>query len=312
MSDHGPDPKFVEHLEWQLRSRLRQQALIPGNPRGESKMVRVMGTIAIVASSMVLGGAGTYAVTRDADGAVVELLTQRISTMLEVAEMRVALMGEMVEEARMHVEQGHASRDLLIEQQLQLSQSEHEVGMLRSHLDEIQHSRREPSDSLAAPMTGGRDFVVERLKLQIALHVQMVESAERRAEHVHLLVTQNAVPASELDGARATVRLAQLEFESLTKRIHRRERFVKGELTAREVELQSMIEQSHAARVMSEEQIKQITARFEVVKALHASGQVSRMELRHIELELHTALAGQRLAELELKLLEARLKTVVE
>ena len=63
-ADHDADPRFVEFLEWQLRTEPRRHASLPAPPPPPSrrKGLRMLGLVSLMVLCIGAGAAGTYSV----------------------------------------------------------------------------------------------------------------------------------------------------------------------------------------------------------------------------------------------------------
>jgi hypothetical protein len=205
-----PDPEYLEHLEWQLRTEVRRRERFP-QPAASTTMGR-RSALGLAAASFLLGTVGTLA-------------AQRIPGPVRVGEEPTvtAAGGEAVDSVTPDpLLMPAPARSALAE----LEEEQHERALLRIDERETTASGRPPRDDLSAPVVGERDFVHERLELVRARAMTGVVDAVELASRFRELDTEEA------DTARWKVELkvanTRALVDKLDKRLDLRRSFLQG------------------------------------------------------------------------------------
>ncbi|MFH1748548.1 MAG: hypothetical protein ABIG44_16055 [Planctomycetota bacterium] len=308
-----PDPEFVNNLEWELKSALRRQGELNGTSRTRRLVgLRLGTTLALVAVSMLVGGAGTHAVTHRADKKAAKLYIARGEALLEIAETRLAHAGRELAGMQQRHEQGAVTDQELQQVETHFVHVESEVDVRKLDLAETRITGKEPNDALSAPLVDGQDFVTERMAARrrpIQMRLQLVSDQVQRYQQ---LSAAGRVSARELKAVEMTIAGVEEEQKGLEQRIELRASFLAGELSAAEVELQGMRLAAVAAREMAVRQVEVLAMEHERLKQMHERGMVSDSELNAVQTELHTIKAHMELADLELRIIDEKLKDAQE
>ena len=298
-----PDPAFVEHLEWQLRTAHRRRGRFarptPGLP---TRAVRT-GLLVLVC---LFGGAGVVvAAERIQDDARREHLVAKHEIQVEMARLR--LEHATVEYARTQelVEQGLIGNDQLGDDRQRLVDLKTSVEQAELDLREVQQTGQAPRRDLTAPLVGGEDFVSLRLALEVERAKAGVDREFARLERTRTLVDAGVVTRQELAGEEAEILLRLEQIAELEERIGLRRAFLAGELTADQIELREQVLAAQRAVAKQRIVLDGLQERLDVTRRLEERGFV-RGEVLELELQLRLAMSELKLAELELAALEAR------
>lgn len=306
-TNQDADPEFVKALEWQLRSSLRRNETAETPHRHRMTWSKVVASAALVAGSMFLGAAGTYAVTHEVDSATRELLVAKIQAHLEIAEMQLAHHLQALAESKPMAEQGYIGQSEISHLELRVIAAESEIQRRRLDLEEASITGREPNNSLAAPLVDGRDFVIERLEGESGPIEKQVAIATMELDRLRELVDAAYAPSYEVDAAEARFEQIAVGLDRLRRQQSLRTRFLAGELTPKEVELHALQEQARTAREAAARQVPWRAKHLERVRLLFTKGAVERELLSEAEIALRSAEAQIRLSELELQIIKRRL-----
>ena len=302
------DPEFVKALEWQLRSSLRRNGVVSGTPhRLRLTWPKVVASVALVAGSMFLGAAGTYAVTHEDDRAARELLIAKIQAQLEIAEMLHTHHAQALAEKQPLAEKGYIGESEIRRLELPLVSSESEIQRRRLELEEVSISGREPNNALSAPLVGGRDFVTARLKTEERPIENQLAIAAKELDRLRKLAEAAYVLGHEVDAAEARYQQIVAGLDELRRRQSLRARFLADELTPKEVELHALQEHARTAREAAARQLPVMAEQLERLRSLFQKDVVDRAEVREMEIALQSMQAQIRLAELELQIIQRRL-----
>ena len=307
-TNQDADPEFVKALEWQLRSSLRRNEAVAETPRRlRLTWPKGVASIALVAGSMFLGAAGTYAVTHEDDRAARELLLAKIQAQLEIAEMLHAHHAEALAKKQPLAEKGYIPESEIRRLELPVISAESEIQCRRLELEEVSITGREPNNALSAPLVGGRDFVTERLKTEERPIERQLAIAAKELDRLRKLAKSAIVLGYQVDAAEARFQQIAVGLDELRRRQSLRARFLAAELTPKEVELHALREQARAARESAARQLPVMVEQLEHLRILSQNGVVDRAKVSEMEIALHSLQAQIRLAELELQIIQRRL-----
>ncbi len=311
--NQNADPDFVKALEWQLRSSLRRnEAVAATSRRLRMTWPKVFASVALVAGSMFLGAAGTYAVTYEDDRAARELLIAKIQAQLEIAEMLHAHHAQALAEKQPLAEKGYIPDSEIRRLELPLVSSESEMQRRRLDLEEVSITGREPNNALSAPLVDGRDFVTARLKTEERPIERQLAIAAKELDRLRRLAKSLIVLDYEVDAAEARFQQIAVGLDGLRRRQLLRARFLAAELTPKEVELHALQEQARTAREVAARQVPVMAEQLEHLRILAQKGAIDRAKVREMEIALQSMQAQIRLAELELQILEKKLSEATE
>jgi hypothetical protein len=257
----------------------------------------------VVLAAVALGSTGGLAAAQLRDGARRDSLLAAATADLAMAAVRLDLARAVAEDVGAKVRTGVLAPGSLVAAEAELRAMEAQAARAQSRVDEIRLSSQPPRDELNAPLVNGRDFVLERIRLDLFDAQQRLTAAERAREEAARRVRIGAEGAlslleAELDVARARAALgAGAERQSL-----RREFLEKGtagdqlvrRLRQAQLRLDAHVAQ-HAVRLAEE--------RLALARRQHAAGVVEQIEVLKAELEM-------RERQLELQLLARELQQI--
>ncbi len=300
------DPEFVAHLEWELKTTMGRRYLHPSKSKGDRKMTRIFMSAGMILSSMLVGGAGTYAVTHEQDAKRRNLLIQRAEIQLASADRVVATQATILAEAHQQAADGVISSSELVELETALVRAEVEREILMLNLKEIREGGREPADDLGAPLIGGVDYVRDRIELRMRLAERHLEASIRQVKRIEGLVEKNLVPKHEARDAIIALTSIEAELNTLANQLQLRQAYLNNDLTAEAAELEAMINSAAAARDNAAARIDALVANLTRLQSLHKKGFVSTREIREAQMDLERAESEIHQQDAELEYLKHR------
>jgi outer membrane protein TolC len=178
------------------------------------------------------------------------------------------------------------------------------VAAIRHNIEEIRVSSAPPRDDLAAPRIGGRDFVTERLRLQLPPAQAALVAAEEALKVVDIRLDQDQATPLEMTAAQSAVLQATGRLEILLGRISLREKFLAGSLTADAVERQAQILVLRHELKISEAALAVANSQLQLVRVRHRTGIVTQLDLMRMELDVLEKANEVDAKQLQLQLLE--------
>lgn len=304
-----PDAGFVSHLEWELQSVMRRQARLDGTSsaarRGGARLAAIVGLAAV---SMSVGGAGTYAAIYTVDERAAALHVARAEAQLEIARTRLDPPAQELARMQELYQQGGVAERELRQAEAAYVQTQSDVKARELDLVETRLTGRAPNDALSAPLVKGRDFVTERLferRRPMQLQLDLLADQDRRLQE---LSDAGAATMSELKAAQLQLAGADQALAALEKRVTLRASFLVGKLSAAQVELEGMRLSAVTGREMAVYQAVILADQQQRLANLSKRGMVSDAELRTIEAQLHEVKTQIDLADLELHVLDQKLR----
>jgi hypothetical protein len=281
--NHQPDPEFVTHLEWQVRTALRREKRF-AQPV-ESRSGGRMKIVTLVLVSALFGAGGVVVKDQVQEARQQELLLAEVQGNQRLAELEMDLIMSQYEEAEDRYQAGLVPRDAILSARLALLRAETRLERLQLDEEEIRATGREPRDELSAPLVRGQDLVTERLELERSVAMEELNVAQVQLGRMQELYESGVVGDGELMDGMMPVQQAESRVRELDRRMELRrqvlEDAISGEEAEREVELSQVREE---------------------MDDLEQSWERAAMQLRTMEERVSQGLAG------ESELLGARLQ----
>src|SRR5262245_28901706 len=154
-----PDPRFADHLEWQLRTALRRadQFAEPVASAGSSRARIAKIAIAFVAATAI-GACGVLAAQEIRRSSAADLLGAQYRVRVEIARLRIATAQEELDAAKLASAQGAVPASELEAAQLRTLEAEMEARAIELDAFEVSETGREPDRRISAPVVAGRDL----------------------------------------------------------------------------------------------------------------------------------------------------------
>ncbi len=162
---HQPDPEFLGHLKWQVRTASQRQDRFsdPTQPTGwaGAKM------IGLVLISAFFGAGAVMATDAVQESRTQEILLTRIQSEIQMASLQLQMTQEALDEVNRQVDQGLVPQEASRQAEVGVQQGQIHIQRLSLDREEILASGKEPNNHLSAPLVGGRDFVSARLEFEL-------------------------------------------------------------------------------------------------------------------------------------------------
>jgi hypothetical protein len=192
--------------------------------------------------------------------------------------------------------------------ELQIAQAEADARINELELEELRRSGREPLGKLSSPLVDGRDFVSEKIQVQMEVarhHLDLVRGDEELARQ---RADVGVVSEDEVQERNLVALQAELQLESLSQQLELRRAYLDGEITAVEAELKLLEVEAQSQVVLLDRQreyFQRVLERFDDAighGTMHPAA-VAQFRTRVAEAE------GQlRLAEAELAIVRRELE----
>jgi hypothetical protein len=301
------DPEFTARLEWQVRTALRRTSRFARPTRGAWRVAKLAKSAAIVVVALTAGASATLALQRVQESHAAQLRGHIASLELARAEARQTRRAETLKRIDGAIARGMESMGARAEAELAAARGAGDVRRRKLDLEETTAGGRAPDDTLAAPRVGGRDFVGERLAVDLADCDSALRMARSDGKRVQQLVDAGAASTAELSATRATVARAESDVTRTRARADLRARFLSGELSAARVEWLGRIADNEAATIRRAAELEQAKAHAERARALGAGGLAPQGDVTAAELALVDAQAELMILRDERALLDEAL-----
>jgi len=306
---HEPNERFAEKLEWQIGREVRRRnsaAQAPGWITWSRR--KVAGAVtALILVSMAIGGAAVALAYEAQGNERRDQLVANFEQRADLAKKRLALATEELKGTEQRVSVGVASNTDLLENWVRVAEAQAQVRIITLQLEEVRLAGREPRIELSSPLVSGRDFVGERLRVEMSVPERMVALESARLKDAQRRFEVGVSTASELEVSQHRVLEVQTALETWQKKIQIRQKFLSGGFDAVETELRVLkaeaeqLKKTLAPKLqMAGKESARIAARVEVGTAERV--ELAQAKLRQLELE--TSLSK---ADLDLVLIRRRI-----
>ncbi len=297
-----PDGQFVDRLGWQLSSEFRRMERLRAS--GKVVVPRRLVATSLMAGVLLSGVAAIKAADYFKDSWRKRIEVARATTEVELKEARLASFREQAARTEDLFSRGLIESEQRTMMAFAVESAQRDLDRALLNRDEVESTGRPPRDELFAPLAGGRDFVTERLRNEIASVEAYLDMVAKRWERLDELVKAGLAHESERGEIQAEIDSRRAAIEGLLERIELRKRFVAGEITARELEVRER--KSVADKNLAEARVRvgHLKKEMERLQDLAARGMVSPIETSQLRYGLEEAEAQLKLAALEVEVLE--------
>jgi hypothetical protein len=289
---HQPTAEFREYLEGEVTREYRRQ-----------RSFARLRYAAVLFATLAAGTTAGLASAQIRQGAQRDSLLQTAQSDLALIALRLQLAQANVADARSKVAAGVTGRGALESAESELRQMEAQAGRARLNVDEIKATAMAPRDDLNAPLVDGRDFVSERLQLDLFTSQQRLTAAE--AAHVEAERQARVGAASELAVLDAALWVTQerAALGVLAERQKLRKEFVSQGTPGEQLNRRFQQAQVRFDAQVASEAVKVLRQRLDAVRNQRAIGTASDLDVLRAEIQLkereaELALLARQLREL--------------
>jgi outer membrane protein TolC len=281
--DSNMRPEFRAHLEWQIASALRREERFAEPVSGRLRPLRTLVAVlaALIAGAGVMAASGQVQESRQR-----EALIEAQRTEESLSRMRLELAETEYRNARQRFDVGIVGRDVVQAAEAQLTALKRALARLALNAEEIKATAQPPRDDLQAPLVGQRDFVTERLNLDLLAAQQALTAAEQARAETKKRVDVGLLPAAALEQAKVDVHLTQLRLQELSTTVNLRQQLLAGAIKAEALaaELRRLELSTEMQRAQAE--FDALRVRVDALRTLFATGQATELDLKRTEVEL--------------------------
>jgi outer membrane protein TolC len=299
---HQPTPDFRNRLEWEV-TRAHRRAGRLGEQR--QKRGRRLRGVAIVMACIGISVATGIASAQVRYGAQRDSLLEAARADLELIMLRFELAKAHVDEVMKLARVGAAGTEAVVSAEAELREMEARVVRARLNMEEIRATSQTPRDELTAPLVGKRDFVQERLQLELIAAQQQLTAAERAMAETQRRVSIGTVSESARAEAEVELVRAQASLAFLADRRALRREFVEKGTGADDLARRLSVAQTKMELEIAQQALNLARIKLDALMKLRDVGTVTRLEVMRAEVEL-------RERELELNQLRQRRQRLEE
>ena len=219
-----PTPEFRDRLERTIVSTFRLEQEL--GDRKRAARTRWMRMAAVIVVSVSIGASAGIASGQMQDAARRDSLLEAARADASLAAVRLAVARDRLANAKRRYDVGAEDMTSVASAHTELQAMEAQAMRARYNIEEITASSQPPRDDLSAPLVNGRDFVKDRIMLDLAAAQQRLTTAEKTYSETERRARVGA--ASELASVEASVDVtrARSVMAVLAQRIELRKEFV--------------------------------------------------------------------------------------
>ena len=296
---HRPTQAFRDQLERAaVRTLQIEQEL---DDRRRVTRTRWMRTAAVVLVSVAIGASAGVASGQIRDAARRDSLLQMARADASLVALRLNLARERLADVKRKYDVGAADATLLADADAELRAMEAQAMRARYNIEEITATAQPPRDDLNAPVIGGRDFVKDRIMLELMAAQQQLSAAEAAYSEAERRARVGA--ASDMAPLEAGIEVARARaaMAVLAQRLTLRKEFVERGTPADQLASRLANAQLQQDFVVAQQELTLARERASRVERQRAAGVAGVFDLVRAQLQVQER-------ELELQKLALRLK----
>ena len=281
---HQPTPEFRDFLEGEITREYRRHRSF-GRLRA----------VAVVVASLAAGTTAGLASDQIREGAQRDSLLEVALSDLSLAGLRLELARARFTDVENKWKTGVVGRSSLATAESELRGIEAQAARAKLNVDEIRATSLPPRDELNAPLVSGRDFVTERMQLDLFAAQQRLTAAEQVHTEMESQVRVGAASELALLDTRLEVTRAGGTLGTLAERRKLRKEFVDVGTPGDQLMRRFQQAQLRHEAFVAQEGVTASRRRLKAIRDQHAVGAARDLDLLRAEVELK-----EREAELQL------------
>jgi hypothetical protein len=253
----------------------------------------------------ILAGYGAALAERHYQGASDrERLLAEAAGAVELAEARVGLVEAQVTELRKKVETGVLPNTTLAAYETELSLVRRELERARLERDEVEASGQPVRTQLSSPLVAGRDFVSERLRLEIQDRQDRLQRCRADQQQAERNFAAGVNDGRQIEQMRYEVSLLESEVREAEYELELRVSYLAGKRAAHELAPLSQISRARARLEAAAAKRERARAAADWARKSFANGTLPPLDVKAAEFELTATEVEERLARVEVEHLE--------
>ena len=289
---HEPSDEFVERLEWQVGREVRRRNRAADAPQWTPRlrMKAVVAVLSLMLLSMGIGAAVVAAAYEAQGNERRDQLAASFELRVQLARQRLALAKEQLLMAERRVSTGTASKLVLAEGGFEVAEAEAQLKSMELQLEEVRITGREPRSEISSPLVTGRDFVSQRLRIEMSVPETAVELERARLRETETRFQVGMADRIEVEVCRVRALEVELALEAFRRKVDIRQKFLTGGVDAVETELRVLESEAEqrkktlAPKVeLAQREMERVSARVRVGTA--QSVEVVETKLKQMQLQ---------------------------
>ena len=285
LMSHEPSAEFRAHLEWQIETAMRRESRL-AEPVTASAPAGWLRTAIVVLVALAIGGAAGIASERVQDAKTRDQLIENAKSELALMQMRVEMARGEYQDARRRFEMGAADNDAVARAERQLRAMESALNRLKLNIEETERTSAPPRDELNAPLVSDRDFVRDRLKIELATAQQELAAAEEGVAKAKARFHAGLVPPAALLQADSHLALAKHHMQELRLRLELRQKYLQDQMNVEELTASMRRAQLSLDAELTKEQLEAAKRRLGDVRRQVEIGIATPLDLKRGEIEI--------------------------
>lgn len=301
MSDintYRPSNEFREHLEWEVRTRFRRTE----RRRALARSTRWAKAAAIVGVSVAIGTTAGFASAQIRQNAGRDSLLAAARAEAGLAKLRLDLARAQADDVSLKVRVGAVDQQQLANATADLADMQAKMNRAGLNIEEITASGRAPSDDLNAPLVDGRDFVKQRIQVELMAVQQRLRAAESSQMEAERRARVGMEDDASQASASAEMARAKARMSVLAKELELRTEFLSKGTAVEDLAQRLNKVQLTADAFVAQEELKTAQARLALIEKRRAAGTADDVELLRARLDVKER-------EVELQKIARRLQT---
>ena len=274
----------------------------------QSRLAAIASIAGVVIVSMIAGGAVVAATYQAQSNEQRETLAAGFERRLDLAKLAMKMVEETVKADQVRMDVGLKSPQDLMDSRIKLASAQAQVKSIELQLAEVRLTGREPLQEISAPVVSGRDFVSERLRVDLSVPEAALEFEKARLKDTQTRVEIGTLPPIDLHWQKAHTAEIEVAIETIRRKLEIRQKFLKGEYDAVQADLRVLETEAELRRkslapkvAVAEQEVEAFKARFNVGLITSVELAEARMRLNQLNLDLSKA-------EVDLAVIRLRLK----
>lgn len=294
-----PSPDFRAQLEWEITRSFRRESRL-GASRRERRSRRLR-AIALVTLCIAVGTTTGIASAQVRDYTRRDSLLDAARAELLLVRVRLNVAQGQFLNAKMRQNAGAIDAAAVASAEAEVRSMEALAARTQLNIDEIQVGSQAPRDELNAPLVGGRDFVKDRIQLDLVAAQQRLNASERAVgEAIDRVRAGAASDVSRLE-AQLAMEHARGTLGILAERLSLRREFIEKGLTADQLAIRLESAQVREDIRVAQQSLVLANERVKLIERQHNAGAASDLDLMRAQVEVKER-------ELELSQLAVQLK----
>jgi hypothetical protein len=308
---HEPRDAFVAELERTVIAERRRRHQLSAAAPWPARSRRNLGMTAagLVIISMAVGGGVVVVAYQTQASERRDSLTSIYEQRAALAREQLALAEQDLRRAERRVAIGVEGQEITLDIQLKVAEVDALVKSLELQLAEIRLTTREPLTEVSAPLVDGRDFVSERLHIELSASKAASDVQRQLLQQTERKVAIGAANPVDAEVVRAVQQELLSAVTALEKKLEIRQAFLRKELDADLANLrvlQSEAEQRRATLApkadRARKELQDVQVRFK--NGLASVTEVAEAQVRLLKIQADLAQADADLARIQQRIVQ--------